>query len=203
MSQIYFFMAVVGGILLVIQFVMLLVGLGHFEMDADVDFADGDGGFAGGELELDPHADGHGVATFGQISFRTLVAFATFFGLGGMWAESRGSSAPITSLTALAGGLLAFYLVGFVMRKFAQFSSSGNIDIQNAVGERGRIYIPIPAARGGAGKVTLTVQERTVQIKAVTDGDALKTGALCEITGVHDQETLIVSPVEEEGNIHA
>lgn len=198
MGQIYLFTAVVGGALFVVQFVLTLIGMGDFE---------GDGGdFDGGDADLsnfDGDIEGPGIASFGQISFRTLVAFFMFFGLGGLWAESIGSSPTISILSALAGGLFAFYCVSWVMRKFASMSSSGNIDIRNAIGSRGKVYLPVAASRGGTGKITITVQGRTMQIGAVTDGSALTTGVPCTVTGVLDRETLVIESLVAEGSTHA
>lgn len=196
MTQVYFFCAVVGGILFLIQFVLMILGMGDLEADGgDFDGIDSD---FGAEGAAESGGDPHGAATFGQISIRTLVAFFLFFGLAGMWSESTGASSMTTIFTALGGGLFAFYGVSWVMRKFAQLSTSGNIDIRNAVGTRGRVYIKVPASRGGTGKVTLTVQQRTVQINAVTDGATLASGEHCQITGVQDRETLVIESLVEE-----
>ncbi|MFT7620085.1 MAG: hypothetical protein ACI97A_003742 [Planctomycetota bacterium] len=202
MDKIYLFTAVVGGALFIIQFVMMLIGMGNLDADGgDVDLGDSDGVAIDGDMEAD--GDGDGLATFGQISFRTLVAFFMFFGLGGLWAESVGSSPTITIMAALGGGLFAFYVVSWVMRKFASLTSSGNIDIRNAVGVRGRVYLPVEAERGGMGKITITVQGRTVQIGAVTDGGALSTGVPCTVTGVLDRETLVIKSLVEEESVNA
>ena len=86
--------AVLGGTILVCQFVLTLVGFGH-----DV----GDLGHDGSvDVHTDVHMDAHtgddhsqspqhdSSWLFGVISFRTLVAAAAFFGLAGLASESAG-----------------------------------------------------------------------------------------------------------------
>lgn len=201
MSEVYFFAAVVGGIFLVIQFLMMMFGLGEVEADGGMDFGSGAETDFDAGADADVDVDGQGIASFGQISFKTLVAFFAFFGLGGMWSESSGMAPALSLGSALIAGLGAFYLVSFVMRKFAQLNSQGNTDLNNALGERAQVYIPVPGNRHGAGKVTVTIQKRTLQVKAVTDGEAMKTGEVCQITDVLDSETLVVASLEEEKNI--
>ena len=199
MGQIYLFAAVVGGVLFIVQFILMLVGLGDFEADG----GDFDGGDGADLSDLDADIEARGVASFGQISFRTLVAFFMFFGLGGMWAESVEASPLITIMSALGSGLFAFYVVSWVMRKFDSMTSSGNVDVRNAVGSRGKVYVPVAGVRGGTGKITITVQGRTMQINAVTDGEALATGVPCTVTGVLDRETLVIESLVVEENANA
>jgi len=176
MYSIFFWSAAVGGGLLVISLLLTLIG-GDADSDFDVD-ADVDGDVSGGGL-----------------SFRTVVAFLTFFGLTGMLGLSLGWS-PIVSLgvAVLAGGL-AFWLVGLAMYQLYRLRSSGNVDIGNAVGVEARVYLKVPAERTGTGSVTVPIQGRTMQYKAVTKGAAIKTGDFCRVVGVHAGDTLEVEAV--------
>ena len=174
MYTFYFWSAVVGGGLLVLQLLLTLLG-----GDSEVD----------GEVDADVGADGVG------LSFRTAVAFLTFFGLAGMMGLNAGLAPWLTLLLAVLAGGVAFWVVGLAMYQISRLRSSGNVDIANAVGVEGKVYLRIPAERGGEGRVTIPIQGRTMQFKALTRGPALETGALCRVLAVHAGDTLEVEAV--------
>jgi len=156
---------------------LLLTVLGG-DSDADVDGDVGDGDIGGVGL-----------------SFRTAVAFLTFFGLAGMIALRMGwSTLAALGLAILSGGF-AFWLVGLAMFQLSRLRSSGNVDIGNSVGVEAKVYLTIPAERSGTGTVTVPIQSRTMNYKAVTSGPAIKTGEFCRVVAVHAGDTLEVEPV--------
>jgi hypothetical protein len=95
-------------------------------------------------------------------------------------------------LTAIAAGAVAFWMVGLALLQISRLRSSGTLDIQNAIGVEGKIYLRIPGERAGTGTVTASVQGRRENFKAVTDGPTLETGQFCRVTGVHGEDTLLV-----------
>ena len=120
MTTIYLFTALIGGTVLVCQFVLTLIGLGDTGFDladdvpdsADVDLAEA-GDFEGGGDDAS-----HGSTwLFGVISFRTLVAAFTFFGAYERLRQTvdRGLRLTFADLsersTALARGLAALGIV--------------------------------------------------------------------------------------------
>ncbi len=176
MYTIFFWSAAVGGGLLVISLLLTLLG-GDSDADAEVDL-DGDADLGGGGL-----------------SFRTVVAFLTFFGLTGMLGLKLGWSELVSLGVAILAGGTAFWLVGLAMYQLYRLRSSGNVDIKNAVGVEGVVYLRIPAERSGTGTVTVPIQGRTMQYKAVTTGPEMKTSELCRVVAVHAGDTLEVETV--------
>ena len=136
METIYLLCATIGGTILVVQTIMLAIGGGH-----------GDGDFDAGDLH-DGHFDGHvdhghgadhgadhaGDTFLKLLSFKTLVAFVTFFGLGGLACLQAGLSNVPSLAIALGAGFLALYLVAYLMTAMSRLQSRGNIDFKNAVG---------------------------------------------------------------------
>jgi len=173
LQTIYLGAAVLGGALLLIQIVLALLG-GDSDVDGDLDAAADSGDFGS------------------HLSFRTAVAFVTFFGIGGMAASRGGYGAPVSLAVALALGSLAFWLVGLAMVQLSRLRSEGTVDIRNAVGAEGRVYLTVPAERAGSGSVTVPIQGRSMQFKAVTAGPELATGQLCKVVGVHAGNTLVI-----------
>lgn len=171
LSTIFLVSAFGGGALLVLQILVTLIG-GDSDVDGDVDGDfDGDGG---------------------HLSFRTVVAFVTFFGIAGSAALSGGLGAWPALGIAVVAGSLAFWLVGLAMLQLARLRSSGNVAIENAVGVEARVYLVVPAQRSGTGAVTVPIQGRTMQYKAVTRGPEIATGQFCRVVGVHAGDTLEV-----------
>jgi len=175
LQTIYLGAAVIGGALLLISIVLALFG---GDADADVDFD--------GDIELD-HGD-----IGGHLSFRTVVAFVTFFGIAGMACARAGLSTGVSLVVAVTVGSLAFWLVGLAMVQLSRLRSEGNVDIRNAVGVEGKVYLTVPGERSGTGRVTVPIQGRSMQFKAVTRGPELPTGRLCKVVGVHAGDTLEV-----------
>lgn len=197
LTAVFLICAAVGGTILVGQFVMTLAGLGGEGLDMHVDVPD---------MHFDTAGLGDGDAMhhdsswfFGIISFRTVVAAITFFGICGMLAKSTGvGSAPFELLIGLIGGVLAMYLVYWMMTGLRKLSEDGTSRIESAIGKIGTVYIPVPANKTAPGKIQVLVQDRLVEYAAVTSGgDKLLTGAKVEVVGVIGQDTLEVSPVHE------
>lgn len=215
LDTIFIISAVVGGTVMVCQFVLTLMGLsdhgdvggGGLDVDVSGDVSDG-GGFHDAGVAGDHHtstataADGqlHPDSSwlFGVLSFRTLVTASAFFGLAGM-AALRSGFAPTASLVlAMLAGLAAMYGMYWLMHSISGLASSGNQRIGNALGRRATVYIPIPAERKGAGKVQLSMQNRIVEFQAVTDEpQRLKTGETVEVVGVAGSDTVHVRRVVE------
>ena len=203
MSTIFIFCALIGGTFLVCQFVMTLIGLGHGGFDADATHfaADALPGHVGDALHTDPGQDVHGTDHhgsswfFGIISFRTLVAAMTVFGLAGMTASSSGFPLRLQLLMAIVGGGAAMFAVHWMMRSLYQLGQSGTLRLANAIGKMATVSIPIPGNNSGPGKVRLTVQGRLEELAAVTStGDTLTTGSQVIVVDVVSGNVLEVVP---------
>ncbi len=185
--------AVLGGTVLLCQFVMTLIG---FDSDADVDDLGGD---SGGDVDGD-HADGyhHGADwIFSVITFRTIVAALTFFGLAGLAANSAGTSQLATYAIATAAGLAAMYGVHWMMQGLYRLRSEGTVRIDRAVGRTGIVYLKVPGQKSGVGKVTVSLQGRTMEYQAMTAQDELPTGDRIVVVDVIGRDTVEVELATE------
>ena len=212
LDTLFLITAVVGGTVMFCQFLMTVVGLG----DDGADFADGDvggdmavdaGDFdAGGDVDVegDHHTSIHHAADadvdhpdsswlFQVLSFRTVVAALTFFGLGGAWSSSSGHSQTVSLLIALTAGGGAMYGMYRLMKAIYGFQSSGNVDIRNTIGQPAKIYIPVPPSGDGKGKIQISVQGRTMEYEAVSDDtETLSTGVNVVVKAVVGSDVLKV-----------
>ena len=70
--------------------------------------------------------------------------------------------------------------------------------MKNCVGCDGEVYLTVPAARNGIGKVNILVQETFAEYEAVTDDDeAIPTGEKVKVLKT-DGSTLIVERTSEK-----
>ncbi|MFV1964443.1 MAG: hypothetical protein ACC628_03405 [Pirellulaceae bacterium] len=206
METVFLVCAAVGGTLFVCQFVMLVIGIGADDLDFGDDIPDDMGGDFG-----DVHGDfgdvtdhqgevvGHGSTwLFGVISIRTLVAAVTFFGLTGYASLQAGQSMPLSLIIAIGCGAAAMYGVHRLMRFMYGMGQDRTMRIKNAVGKRGTVYLPIPAANEGAGKVQINVQDRLAEYAAMTPhAEKLSTGVRIVVTRIISPTTVEVERIPE------
>jgi hypothetical protein len=202
MAILFLICAGAGGTLLLLQFLASLIGFGGDDGDGGHD-GHADGGDHGHADHADHGHDADGSVSnwlFSVLSFKSVLTAITFFGLGGMAALSYRFDDLAALGIALGCGVLALYAVGMLMRSLYRLKADGTIRIDRAVGRTGAVYLKVPARRAGAGKVTLTLQNRSVEYQAVTAGDELPTGSKVVVVAVHRPDTLEVAlaPVAPE-----
>lgn len=180
MTTLYLLCAAVGGAILLLQFLLTAIGLG-----------------SDGSTDLDGDLDGATDSSswlFSVISFKSIVAALAFFGTAGMAALAAGLGEFLSLAVAVPSALLAMVIVAWLMQAFHSLSAQGNVQMENVLGQPGTVYLSIPGARGGVGKVTVSVQGRTMQFAAETPGAALPTGALVAVTQILGNGRVEVTP---------
>lgn len=194
MFTVFLFAAVIGGTVFVLQFLLALVGMGGDELDLIDDIPD--------DLPEDvvdgPAVDHGSTSLFGVISFRTVVAAITFFGLAGMASLESGLPTALAWLIAIGGGFAAMYAVHWLMKQLYSLRQNGAVRIQRSIGRSGTVYIPIPPNRSGSGKIQIRMQGRIMEYAAVTaEPEKLPTGAKVVVVDVVTPTTLEVEPIRE------
>ena len=107
--------------------------------------------------------------------------------------ESTGAQLYVTIPVSTVCGFATMVLLAFLMRAVLKLRSDGNMDAKNAVGTSGKVYLTIPPARSGEGKVQLLLQGSYVELGAVTDDEvAIPTGSEIVVVGVSGQTDLVV-----------
>jgi len=193
MENVYVICAVVGGTLFLCQFLLGLVGIGHHGMDGGHDVAHDAGHGHGGHGHGDPSS-----VFLHVLSFRAMIAAITFFGLTGIAAQ-RSTLEPIIVVgMAIGAGLLAMFAVAAIMGFLSRLQSDGTVHIEQALGKTGTVYLTVPQKNAGQGKVTVTVQSRTMEYLAVTFKDALPTGSKIVVVDIVSPDTVAVAAASEE-----
>lgn len=145
-----------------------------------------------GDLDHVPAGGAESAVKF--ISLRAMVAFAVGFGWAGVLFLGEGRSLTATIGIAMFTGLMFMLLIYGVMRFMYSLKADGTLDYQNAQGKTGKVYVTIPAARGGDGQVEILIQGRLITATAVTDhGQALAPHQSVSVVAV-EGNTLVVAP---------
>lgn len=204
METLYLVSAVLGATILVGQMALLVFGFGHhgdLGHDADAGGLDMDHSHADGPAQDANHepaaADRDASHFFNVLSFRTVSAAVAFFGLAGMAGTTAGFPSPEPFLLALASGVAAMYGVYYLMRALYRLNCDGAQRIERAVGHQAIVYLSVPAAHEGCGKIHVTLQNRLVELEAATAGDRLPTGATVVVTSVLGHDRVEVAAASE------
>lgn len=188
LQQVLFVIACAATLFMIVQIILLAVGSGEsdatFDADTDIDDVDviNDGGI--------------GLTIFGLrvLSVRSVIAFlavsswltfALFYAIG-----------YFALIPGIAAGMGAAFAIAAFIKAIEKLQGSGNLKTENAVGKTAEVYIPIPALRGGSGKVNVYVQEKYTELEAVCDSaNPIKTGEKVRIIDVLTEGTVIVEPI--------
>ena len=209
--------AIPATLLLIIQLVSTLIGLGGQDGDADGPDLDGDGVPDGIDLDLDGDGipdgidlDGDGIPdefyespgetevqhegfNLRLFSFRGIVAFFAVYGWGALAISRSGRPWLVALIVGLILGIAAMFLVAVTMQLFVRLQSDGTVDPGNAVGLPGEVYLSVPPQRQGEGKVNVVIQEKMTECAAVTDEEnSIPTGEKITVIGVTREKQLIV-----------
>ncbi|NLX64660.1 MAG: hypothetical protein GX022_07815 [Clostridiaceae bacterium] len=224
MQRVFAYIAFPATIIMVLQFVLSLIGFiegGDADgldgaedfADADADIADFDdvipGDIPGDEpqdiveshLADTPHdhedSAGGRADPLKLFTLRGIIGFFAIGGWTGVVALECGIPIPGAVLLSLLAGWLALYFVAWTIRFVLRMQQSGNLNLQNAIGVQGEVYIPIPPMKSGTGKVNVIIQDRLTELNAVTAAErTLRTGEKITVVGVESEGVLLVVPAE-------
>jgi hypothetical protein len=178
--QVYYGIAIVTTFLLFLQLLLSLIGLDH-----DVD------GFDLGDV-ADAHDSGVSV-----VSIRSVLAFFTGFGWGGVVSLRQGLTVFAATVVATVAGVALTAMVVGLMRALYGMRYSGTLDYTNAIGVVGNVYLPIPGAMQGPGQVEVLVQGRLAVVQAFTRSpERIPNRTRVKVVDTLDQQTLLVEPLQ-------
>ena len=192
---IYWGATVIGGTLFVLRTILLLVGggLGHDDFDTHLE----------GDMTLDHdlHLDADHAGTyedsdfsFKLLSMQGLTAFFMMFGLVGLALLKANIFVPLTMIGGIFAGLFAVWVISLIFSQMKRLQSDGTLNLTNAIGQIGSVYLPIPA--DGSGQVQVSVQGSLKIFDAVSSNSQIfDTGDKVRVTAVVDGKTLIVEEI--------
>ena len=180
-QQFLFVIAGAATLVMIIFLILMIIGIGDDDIN-DVDFNVGE----------EP------LVNFSGLKLFNLRCALVFFSIGG-WVTFilEPSLKPFWStVLGVISGSIAALLMALAFKAAMKLESEGNLDYKNAINKIGTVYIRIPAKRGGKGKITITMQNRFLEVDAVTDeNEDLKTGNEVVVIDLLNESTLIVKKI--------
>jgi membrane protein implicated in regulation of membrane protease activity len=209
-----YFIAIPSTILLLIQLVFSFIG--GEDADGDIDAGDIDTADIG-DIDIDdvpdadidtvdfsemdeppPNSNSDSDLNFvGIFTFRGIVAFLASFSWSTLALYSAGLFAPIAVAIGLVIGVAMMFAVAKIIQLLLKLSENGTVRFSEAIGKTGEVYIPIPAARQGEGKILIDFQGAERECSAQTESETpIPTGKRVYVTGFSG-EILIVENIAE------
>ena len=172
-DSLFWFCALSGTALFIIQFALTFIGGDSFESGESADPSD-----------------------FKWLSKQTLTGFLMLFGWVGLTCKKEFHlSGSAASGFAFCGGLLSLIISGFLFKTAKKLRSTGTVFyIDDAIGKEAIVYQRI--SNGGIGKVSFTIHELTHEIDAISyHTEEIPSFSPVKITQKMDDKTVVVVPI--------
>lgn len=178
LQTVFWVTAVIGSLIFLVLFAMSLIGIDS-DMDTDMEI-EGDTGIG-----------------FQFFSFKNAMAFFTIFGWTGIACLDNDMSNFASVFIAFLAGVAMMVLMGFLFLWISRLAESGTLQINNAIGNVGEVYLSIGANRSRIGKISIDVQGSKRELSALSDeNEDLKQGAVIQVVSVVSGEILLVEKLK-------
>jgi hypothetical protein len=175
----YWFCALAGSGMFIIQFFLTCFGIGH-----DHDMVD----------------DSHGhfdAQNFKWLTKQTFTGFLMFFGWVGLTCKREfAMSGGATAVWAAVGGLVAVFVTAFIFKMAKKLRSPGAVfRIEDAIGKEAFVYQRIP--KNGIGKISISLHHHTHEIDAISmTHEEISSFTQVQIIKNMDDKIVIVIPIK-------
>ncbi len=180
-QKVFWIIAGSASLVFLIQTIMTFIGLGG---DTDVD---------AGPMDADMGDMVEDGGLNGVFSFRNLINFLLGYGWTGVLMYDTVSPMWLLQFVAIGVGLLFVLAFVFMFRQVMKLAHDGSFHMDEAIGLNADVYLRIPAARSGRGKVQVSVKGSVHEIDAITDRkEMIPTGSQVRIVEVLGNDLLRV-----------
>ena len=180
LQHIFAFIGIPATLVLIVQTILLFFGIGDGDDGIDLD-GDGIPDEIGGD---------DGLTLF---SIRGIVGMLCIAGWAGIVFIDFGVSNILSIILALLCGVATLFGIAYLMKAVLKLQSNGTMQLGAAVGKTGEVYIPIPPKGKGRGKINIIVQDKYVELDAVTKSEeTLKTGETVRVVSTDEMGLVMV-----------
>lgn len=137
---------------------------------------------AGGDADVDADIDVGGGA--GAFSAKGILAFLTFFGLGGWVMLRAGSPVWLASVVGLGAGYAVMSVLAVLLARLRGLDADGGRRGDLMLRQEGDVYLTVPSSGRGVGRVQVRQGARLVEVEAVTKGPSIPSGSRARVVEV-------------------
>lgn len=170
-EKIYYGIAVISSFILILQLVIAFISGIDMHPGTDLDI---------------------GVPHFQLLTIRNFVAFFVLFGWSGLaFIQLDFPLLATLGLSFLCGFIMMCVTAGLFLLSI-KLQSDGTLDYSQAKGLTGTVYLSIPPYRQGKGKITVTLQNRMIEMDALNISNLeILTGTPVRITDVINSNAVV------------
>ncbi|MCD9856042.1 serine protease [Epilithonimonas sp. JDS] len=178
LQQSFWWVAIIASLIFLLQLIFTIIG---------TDLSDGLGADFDGNLDAV-----HG--PFQLFSFRNLINFLMGFGWTGVaFFHSIQNQMFLIILAALVG--ILFVVIFFVViKQILKLTEDNTFNINKLIGKTAEVYLRIPEARSGNGKIQVSLNGTNHELLAITETGEIASGSLVRIIRV-EEKVLIVEKI--------
>ncbi len=185
-KQIFYGIGIISLLVVTIQVLLVLLGIGGDGMD-------------GAGLDVDAGAADLGHDTgLGIFSVHTIAAFFLGFGWTGAIALEQGAPLLLAVPLATGAGGLLMAAMYFLMLSLWRMQSDGTRKYDTAVGLTGTVYSTVPARNEGSGQIEVMIGGRLTTATARTNSSwSLKPGEKIVVAEMDGPTSFVIQPLSE------
>lgn len=178
LQQSFWWVAIIASLIFLVQLIFTIIG---------TDLSDGLGADFDGNLDAV-----HG--PFQLFSFRNLINFLMGFGWTGVaFYHSIQNQMFLIILATLVG--IVFVVIFFVViKQILKLTEDNTFNIDKLIGKTAEVYLRIPEARSGNGKIQVSLNGTNHELLAITETGEIASGSLVRIIRV-EEKVLIVEKI--------
>lgn len=181
-EKVMFWMAVPSTVILVFQSVFTFIGMENYNNDLP-------------EIGDSASPADYSMSHFPVLTIKNVIIFFSIFGWTGLAMKKAGAGDMVTIAVAIVAAIVVILLLTYMFYFINKLSEDNTLDVINAIGATGTVYLKIPAEMKGRGKVQAIFQGAQREIDAVTRGEELETGTMIKITEIIEETLVVVEKI--------
>ncbi len=169
----FWYIALPVSIFFLLQTISTFIGLSGSETDADTDGGDGD-------------------MPFELFTLRNLINFLLGFSWTGIsFYQSIENKTILIGISVLVG-ILFVGVFFFLIKQILKLSEDNSFKIENTINKTAEVYLTIPEAKSGKGKIQISVNGSFHELDAITNSpEKLTSGSAVKVVAVEHNLVIV------------
>lgn len=162
-----------------------------FDVDEDMDFDE--------DMDIDEDMQvrlAQSSTPFHLFSLRAILGFFILFGWTGYLMSVQSSNPLLTFALSFIAGVIAMFAVSYLVFLLYKLTQDGTMNIQNAIGIEGIVYLKIPGRGNGTGKVQLIIANSLKTMDAISTDTEIQSGQKVRVVELQ-KDLLVVEEIIE------